>query len=388
MAGVTRRSVSIRAAAALSTLAALVGCKQAAPPPPKPEVVVALVETRDFPVVSEWLGTTQGNVDAEIRAQVAGYLLSRDYGEGQLVKKGDLLFKIDPAPFKAALGEAQGRLGSVQARREQARLDVERYTPLVKEGAVSRQEYDNAVQRELAIRAEVDSARAALDKAQIDLAFTEIRSPVDGIAGIAQAEVGDLVGPSSPALTMVSQLDPILVSFPVSEQEYLRAAGQVGKAMKQGEFSTKVKLVLADGSVYPHEGVAYPAGGGVDPRTGTITVKARFPNPEHLLRAGQYARVRAETAVLKQALVVPQRAIIDLQGQKQIAVVGGDDKVEVRTVTLGPASGSSQVVEKGLTAGDRIVIEGFQKVRPGMTVVAVAKPPDVASPPPPGSAED
>ncbi len=379
MTTVTRRLVA--------ALLALGACSQAAPPPPKPSVVVATVEARDFPVWSEWLGTTQGEVDAEIRAQVSGYLVSRDYNEGQLVKKGDLLFRIDPAPFKAALGEAQGRLGSVQARLERARLDVARYEPLVKEGAVSRQEYDNAVQRERAVRAELDSARAAVDKAKIDLAFTEIRSPVDGVAGIADAQIGDLVGSIGAPLAMVSQLDPILVSFPVSEQEYLRSASQIGQAMKDGQFATRGELILADGSVYPHQGVAYPAGGGVDPRTGTITVKARFPNPDLLLRAGQYARIRAETQLLKGALVVPQRAIIDLQGQKQLAVVTPEDKIEVRAVKLGPASGTDQVVESGVTAGERVVVEGFQKVRPGMVVAVAAPPaPDVATPPP-GSSE-
>jgi membrane fusion protein (multidrug efflux system) len=375
--------------AAVAALAALAGCKQAAPPAASPEVVVAPVEARDFPVISEWLGTTEGTVDAEIRAQVSGYLISREYGEGQLVKKGDLLFRIDPAPFKATLGQAQGQLGSALASLERARLDVARYKPLVAEGAVSQQEYDNAFQRERSEAAAADTARASVDKAKIDLAFTEIRSPVDGVAGIAAAQIGDLVGPGAAPLTTVSQLDPILVSFPVSEQEYLRYAPNIGQAMKEGEFKGgKVELVLADGSVFPQPGTAYPAGGGVDPRTGTITLKARFANPGNLLRAGQFARVRARLQVLKGALVVPQRAIIDLQGQKQIAVVGPDDKVEVRSVQVGPKSGSEQVVESGLAAGDRIVVEGFQKIRPGMTVVAKVATPDVATPPPGKNAEN
>jgi membrane fusion protein, multidrug efflux system len=375
--------------AAAAAVAALIGCKEAAPPPQSPEVVVAPVEARDFAVETEWLGTTEGAVDAEIRAQVVGYLIAREYNEGQLVKKGDLLFRIDPAPFKAALADATGQLGSARANLERERLNVARYKPLVAEGAVSQQEYDNAFQAQRAGTAGVQSAQAAVESAQINLAFTEIRSPVDGVAGIAQAQLGDLVGPATPALTRVSQLDPILVSFPLSEQEYLRFAPQIEKAMKAGEFTGgTVKLVLADGSVYPHPGVAYPAGGGVDPRTGTITVKARFPNPGNLLRAGQFARVHAQTAILKGALVVPQRAIMDLQGQKQVAVVGPEDKVEVRTVKLGPKSGSEQVVESGLAAGDRIVVEGFQKIRPGMTVVAKAMTPDVAAPPPGKSAEN
>lgn len=386
MAAVDRRFEFFAVAAAL---AALVGCKEAAPPAASPEVVVTPVEARDFPVVSEWLGTTEGSVDAEIRAQVAGYLVAREYQEGQLVKKGDLLFRIDPAPFKAALAQANGRLGSARASLERARLDVARYKPLVAEGAVSQQEYDNAFQRERSASAAVDSEQAAVERAKIDLAFTEIRSPVDGIAGVANAQLGDLVGPAVGALTTVSQLDPILVSFPLSEQEYLRYAPAIGQAVKEGEFKGgTVELVLADGSVFPQRGVAYPAGGGIDPRTGTITMKARFANPGNVLRAGQYARVRAQTQTLKGALVVPQRAIMDLQGQKQVAVVGPEDKVEVRTVQVGPKSGTEQVVTSGITAGDRIVVEGFQKIRPGMTVVAKAMIPDVATPPPPKNAEN
>jgi membrane fusion protein (multidrug efflux system) len=385
MAAVDRRVEFFAAAAAF---AALLGCKEAAPPAASPEVVVAPVEARDFPVVSEWLGTTEGAVDAEIRAQVAGYLVSREYQEGQVVKKDDLLFRINPAPFKAALAEANGRLGSARANLERNRLDVARYKPLLADGAVSQQEYDNAFQRERSSAADVESAQAAVETAKINLGFTEIRSPVDGIAGVANAQLGDLVGPAAGALTTVSQLDPILVSFPLSEQEYLRFAPAIGEAVKAGEFRAEVGLVLADGSLFPQKGVAYPAGGGIDPRTGTITIKARFANPGNVLRAGQFARVRAQTQILKGALVVPQRAVMDLQGQKQIAVIGPEDKVEVRTVKLGPKSGSEQVVESGLAAGDRVVVEGFQKIRPGMTVVAKAVIPDVAAPPPGKNAEN
>ncbi|HTO52728.1 MAG TPA: efflux RND transporter periplasmic adaptor subunit [Myxococcota bacterium] len=375
---------SLCAAAAL-----LAGCSKQAPPPPSPQVVVANVETRDFPVTSEWLGTTKGEVDAEIRAQVSGYLIAQSYKEGQQVKKGDVLFRIDPAPFKASLAEARGQLGSAQANLQREHQNVERYRPLVDSGAVSRQEFDNAVQRERAAKAESDTANAALQKAQIDLGFTEIRSPVDGIAGIAKGQLGELVGPASGPLTTVSQLDPIVVSFPLSEQEYLRFAPQISQAVKEGEFKGgTVELVLADGKTYPQVGVAYPAGGGIDQRTGTITIKARFPNPDNVIRAGQFARVRAKTQTLKGALLIPQRAIIDLQGQKQVAVVTGDNKVELRTVVLGPKSATEQVVSSGLAAGDRIVIDGYQKVRPGMTVVAVAATPDVAAPAPGSSAEN
>lgn len=364
---------------------ALGACGSGAPPaPPPPDVLVADVVARDVPVVAEWLGTTEGSVDAAVRAQVPGYLVSRDYQEGQLVEKGQLLFQIDRRPFQAALAQAQGDLNRTQAELERQRLDVERYTPLVKEGAVSRQEYDNAVQRMHAAEAAVQSTRAAVDKTRIDLGFTEIRSPVDGIAGVAQAQLGDLVGPSDPKpLTAVSQLDPIRVTFQISEQEYLRYAPQIARAVERGSFEGTLELILADGSIFPHRGRAFPAGLGVDPRTGTITVKGEFPNPGYHLRPGQYARVRAETEVARGALVVPQRAIHDLQGMSQVAVVGAEDKVEVRTVTTGPATGELRVITKGLSAGERVVVEGFQKVRPGMVVAPKAAPAEGGGTPPP-----
>jgi membrane fusion protein (multidrug efflux system) len=372
-------------ASTLSCLSLACSQEEAAAPPP-PEVLVTTVAAKDVPVVLEWLGTTEGSVDAAIRAQVPGYLVSQNYREGQIVKTGDLLFQIDRRPFEAAVAQSRGDLERAQAEYERNRLDVVRYTPLVKEGAVSQQEFDNAVQRQAASNAAVQSARAALDKAKIDLGFAEIRSPVNGIAGVANAQIGDLVGPSDPQpLTAVSQLDPIRVSFPIPEQQYLQYSERIAAAVTRGAFEGSVELVLADGSIFPHRGKAYPAGLGVDPRTGTITVKAEFPNPGNLLRPGQYARVRAETDVQKGALVVPQRAIQDLQGLSQLAVVGADDKIEVRTVTKGPASGDLQVITKGVAAGERVVVEGFQKVRPGMLVVAKPAPgeADARAPTPP-----
>jgi membrane fusion protein (multidrug efflux system) len=376
------------AASALLVGSALAACSKGEPPaPPPPEVLVVDVAKRDVPVISEWLGTTEGSVDADVRAQVSGYLIARDYQEGQLVEKGELLFQIDRRPFQAALAQAQGDLERLQAELERSRLDVARYTPLVKEGAVSQQEYDNAVQRMHAAEAAVQSARAAVDKAKIDLGFTEIRSPVDGIAGVAQAQLGDLVGPSDPnPLTAVSQLDPILVSFPLSEQEYLRFAPQIAQAVQNKRFQEgTLELILADGSVFPHRGTAYPAGLGVDPRTGTITIKGTFPNPGYHLRPGQYARVRARTSVRKDALIVPQRALIDLQGKKQLAVVGPDNKVEIRAVTLGPTWESWVVVDKGVAPGDKVIVEGTQKVRPDMVVAPKPAPPELAALPPEAS---
>ncbi len=388
--------------ALLTSLVLLAACDPGEPPaPPVPAVLVVAVQVRDVPIVLEWLGTTEGSVDADIRAQVSGYLISRDYEEGQLVKKGDLLFRIDPRTYQAALGEARGELRRAEAELERSRLDVTRYTPLVRDGAVSRQEYDNAVQRKLADEAAAQAARATVEKAEIELGFSEIRSPIDGIAGVARRQLGDSVGPGDPQpLTSVSKLDPIRVAFPVSEQEYLRFASRFQEALSQRNFPRDaLELILADGTVYPHRGTGYPAGREIDPRTGTITVKGVFANPGNLLRPGQYARVRVETDVRRGATTVPQRALQDLQGLAQIAVVGPDRKVEVRTVQPGPSSGTLRVIEKGVAPGESVIVEGFQKVRPGMIVspkpappelagaLAAQASPEVATPPPPGAAQ-
>jgi len=369
----------------------LAACSPSEPPAaPLPEVLVVEVVARDVPVISEWLGTTEGFVDAQIRAQVSGYLVSRDYQEGSRVAKGDLLFRIDPRPFQATLDQARGDLGRAEAALELARLDVARYTPLVQQGAVSRQEYDTAVQRQRSGEAAVQAARAAVEKARIELSFSEIRSPIGGVAGIAKAQLGDFVAPTDPEpLTSVSQLDPIRVSFQVSEQEYLRFATRFEQAVREGRFQRGgIEMVLADGSVYPHRGVGYPAGREIDPRTGTITVKGDFPNPEQMLRPGQYARLRVETDIAPGALVVPQRAVQDLQGLAQLTLVGADDKIEVRTVTTGTSWGTLQVITQGVSAGERVVVEGFQKARPGMQVAAKPAPAELAGAPPATDAPD
>jgi membrane fusion protein (multidrug efflux system) len=346
--------------------------------PPALEVLVVEVAVRDVPVVNEWLGTTEGSVDADIRAQVPGYLISRDYQEGSRVEKGTLLFRIDPRPFQATLDQAKGDRGRAEAALQLARLDVARYAPLVESGAVSRQEYDTAVQRLRSSEAELQGARAAVEKASIELSFTEIRSPIAGIVGVAKRQLGDFVGPSDPEpLTSVSQLDPIRVSFPLSEQDYLAASDRIQRAVNEGGFrEANLELVLADGSVYPHRGTAYLAGREIDPRTGTIVVKGDFPNPEQILRPGQYARVRVRTEVARGALVVPQRAIQELQGMAQLTLVGEGDKIEVRTVTTGSAWEGLRVITKGVSAGERVVVEGFQKVRPGMVVAPKPAPPE------------
>jgi membrane fusion protein (multidrug efflux system) len=361
----------------------LFACSEEAPPPPPPvDVVVADVVQKDVPITVEWIGTTEGAVDAEIRAQVSGYLISRDYVEGLEVERGQLLFQIDPRPYKAALEQARGDLGRAKAALTKSRQDVARYTPLAAEGAVSQEELDNAVQSAVANEASVQAAQAAVEKAELDLSFTSIRAPIAGIAGLARAQLGNLVGPGDPEpLTRVSQLDPIRVSFPLSEQQYMRFASAVkaGRGQEGG-----LELILADGSVWPHRGTGVPAAEGVDPSTGTLLVRGEFANPDLVLRTGQYARVRAVSEVRHGALVVPQRAVSELQGVFQVAVVGPDNKVSMRVVQPGPRYQSDQVIEQGIQLGERVVAEGIQKVRDGALVnprAASEPPPAVASEP-------
>jgi len=354
-------------------LVLLAACGPGEPPAPPPvDVVVAPVEQRDVPVVSEWLGTTEGQVDAEIRAQVTGIILARKYLEGTVVAEGDLLFQIDPRPYRAAYDQARGELARAEASLGKSELDVARYTPLVAEGAVSRQELDNALQARDAGRAAVEASRAAVEAARINLEFTDVRSPISGIAGVANAQVGDLVAPADrDPLTRVSQVDPIRVAFPVSEREYLKFADRFRLAVQEKQFrgdSGGLELVLTDGSVWPHRGRGVPAGLGVDPKTGTILARGEFPNPDQVLRPGLYARVRVVTDEIKGALVVPQRAVAEIQGTYQIAVVGPDDKVSMRVVEMGPRYESGWVVQKGLQPGERVVVEGIQKVRDGVQV--------------------
>ncbi|HWB98861.1 MAG TPA: efflux RND transporter periplasmic adaptor subunit [Bryobacteraceae bacterium] len=373
------------------------GCRQqetarAAPPP---EVQVVPVELRDVPVFQEWIGTLDGRVNAEIRGQVTGYLLKQDYREGAFVRKGQLLFEIDPRPFQAVLNQAQGNLaqanGNLQqaianlaqsrARLGKAELDVKRYTPLVKTRAISQEEMDNANQSRLeaqagveaaqagieAARAGIAAAKAAVYDAEVKLGFTRITSPVDGIAGLAKVQVGDLVSPSGGVLTTVSTVDPIKAYFTVSEQEYLARYRdyQVGEPRRSAHG---LELILADGSVYGQKGTFFMADRQVDIGTGALRIAALFPNPGNILRPGQYCRVRAMVNFHKNAVLVPQRAVSELQGTFQVATVGDDNKVTIRKVRLGDRSGNSWVVEEGVQAGERVIVEGIQKVRTGSTV--------------------
>jgi RND family efflux transporter MFP subunit len=369
----------------------LTGCDEkhdAAPPPPPPTVLVVPVAQRDVAISREWLGTTDGLVNAEVRSRVQGYLIAQVYNEGTPVKKGDLLFEVDPRPFQASLSQAKADLARVQAEQARTQLDVERLAPLAPSGAVSQQEVDNARQSNEANKATIEAAKAALEQAELNLTYTKVTSPIDGVAGLNQSQIGDLVGgPSGPILTTVSTLDPIRVFIPISEQEYLRFTREIAakerEAMAKG--GKKVDLILADGTVFPERGEVDTLNREVDPTTGTIRVAARFPNPGNFVRPGQYARVRAEIGSIKGALLVPQRAVVDLQGVYLVAVVA-DGKANLRPVKVGERIGSEWVITQGLKAGDQIVVEGVQKVRDGAPVTAQPYvPPKPAEPPPPAS---
>jgi len=361
-----------------------VGCGKSDQPQARPpEVEVVQVEQKDVPIWNEWVGTLDGLVNAQIRPQVTGYLLRQTYQEGSFVRKGQLLFEIDPRTFqvaldqtKAQLANAEQQLAQAEANQVKAQLDVNRYVPLVKEQAVTQQDLDNAVQANLAAQAQVRAAKAQIDAAkaqvaaaQLNLGFTKIVSLIDGIAGVAQAQIGDLVGPTG-LLTTVSTLDPIKVYFPVSERGYLDYVKENPDAAKRAaqEKQLALELVLADGSLYPNKGTFSFADRQVDVKTGTLRLQGLFPNPGNILRPGQFARVRAVTKTRRGALLVPQRAVTELQGSYQVAVVSKDNKVEIRPVKVGERVGTEWIIEQGLKPRERVVAEGIQRVRAGMTV--------------------
>ncbi len=334
--------------------------KDAAVPPPV--VVVTTVAQHDQPVFREWIGSTQGDVNADIRPKVEGYLLRRVYKEGSYVTRGQALFEIDPRQARAQLQQAAANLEQARAGLAKADRDVQRFEPLAAQKALSQQEVDNARSSRTAAQATVGAVQAAVDQARLNLAWTHVESPIGGIAGLARAQVGDLVGPQT-VLTTVSTVDPIRVVYQVSEQEDLQF--QNDPAMR----NAKLELVLGDGAVFPHEGHIALSGREVDIKTGTITTIGLFPNPGNILRPGQYAKVRAVTNVRRAALLVPQRAVNELQAIQQIAVVGPGDIVEVRTVKTGERIGSDWIINEGLQPGDRVIVEGFARVKNGMRVV-------------------
>jgi RND family efflux transporter MFP subunit len=348
------------------------------------DVQVVQVEQKDVPIYGEWIGTLDGLVDADVRAQVTGYLIRQGYQEGAYVKAGQLLFQIDPRPFqaifdqaKAQLSQAQAQLANAEALQMQAQLNVDKYTPLAQEQAASQQDLDNAVQTNVAAKATVlnskaaiQASQAAVETARINLEFTRLVAPIDGIAGQAQLQVGALVSPASGAVTSVSTVDPIKVYFTVSESEYLawRLRFPTEAALEAADKSLHLLLILADGSTYPRDGTFYFADRQVNVGTGAIRLAALFPNPANILRPGGYGKVRTAVRVQKDALLVPQRAVSELQGGYQVAVVDGENKVSVRTVQVGDRVGGEWIVTEGLKPSERVVAEGVQKVRTGMQV--------------------
>jgi membrane fusion protein (multidrug efflux system) len=333
--------------------------------PPAPAVEVTTVIQKDVPVYREWIGTLDGMVNATIRAQVQGYLIKQNYREGDFVKAGQVLFEIDPRTFQAALEMAQGQLEAQQARWTTAKANLARIKPLAEQNAVSKKDLDDSIGTEQSARAAVISAQASVDKAKLELGFTKITSPVDGISGLAKAQIGNLVGPGAmEELTTVSTVQPIKAYIQVSEQEYIQS-GRNGELKAE---KLKAELILADGSVYPQKGTFGFADRQIDVKTGTIKVAAIFPNPGNFLRPGQYGKIRVATSVRKDALLVPQRAVTEVQGKYMVAVVGADNKVDIRTVQTAERVDSLWVILEGLKPGERVVVEGVQKVRPGMPV--------------------
>lgn len=358
-------------AAAILSLAFAVGCqRRAMAQQRRPARVVGVVEVvqKSVPVFGQWVGTLEGYVNAQIQPQVSGYLIRQDYREGSFVRKNQVLFEIDPRPFQAVLDQARAQLAGDRAQLGKVQLDVNRDIPEAKAQAIPQSQLQNDQQGLLAARAAVEAGEAAVETAKLNLGYTKVRSLISGIAGIARVQVGNLVSPSA-VLTSVSQVNPIKVYFPVSEQEYLELAGS--RASSGGiaaGFRRPIEMILSNGSTYPYRGRILFADRAVNPQTGTIRLVAAFPNPRSLLRPGQYARIRAVTKVLKNALLVPQSAVTQLQGSYEVAIIEPNNRIHVQAVEVGPTEGTLWVVTKGLQAGERVVPEGAQTVRDGELV--------------------
>lgn len=351
---------------------ALTGCAhhQAPSKPSPPTVKVAAVASETVPIHSDWVATLQGYTSANIQPQVTGYLIKQDYVEGSYVRKGSVLFEIDPRPFQAALDQAKAQLAQAQAQLGNAALNVKRDIPEAKAQAIPRSQLDTDTQAELGAKAAVAAAQAAVEQAQLNLGYTKVRSLVGGIAGIAQVQTGNLVSPAT-VLTAVSQVNPIKAYFPITSNEYLAIAGRLNRSTVDLFSARKpipLELILSDGNQYPYHGQILFANRQVDTTTGTIQIVGSFPNPKRILRPGQTGRVRAVTEIRHDALVVPQRAVIQLQGQYEVAVVEPNNQIAIRTVAVGPQVGSGWVIDQGLRAGERVVAEGNEKVRDGMKV--------------------
>jgi membrane fusion protein (multidrug efflux system) len=359
-------------------LAVGVGCsKKEAPPPPPPEVQVAEVVQKDMPVYIELVGATSGSEDVEIRARVEGYLVSVNFTEGSFVKKGQLLYKIDPQPLEAALAQAKANLETARAGLDKTNNDVNRYKPLAEQKAVSQQELDNALSAQQAAQFQVTAYGAQVDKAKLDLAYTTINSPVDGLIGTTQKKVGALVGRGeNTLLNTISQVNPILFRCAIAEAEYLRLARLGAVKDRSSEKYFGVELILADGTVFNHKGRLDAIERAVDASTGTLTGQFSFPNPERILRPGQYGKARFVTDFKQDALLVPQLAVQEIQGLYSVMVVKPDATVEQRMVKAGERVGNLWIIDSGLKAGEKVIVEGLQKVKPGVQVVAKTVKPE------------
>ncbi|HET8921736.1 MAG TPA: efflux RND transporter periplasmic adaptor subunit [Candidatus Acidoferrum sp.] len=384
-----KRKLLIGGAVCLIVIGVIVGAMRpkhvaGAQPGASPVVEVVKVEQKDVPIYAELIGTLDGLVNADVRAQVTGYLQRQDYQEGSFVKKGQLLFEIDPRPFQAALDQARGQLAQAKAQlanaeavQRRTELDVNRYTPLAREQAASQQDLDNAVQNNLAAKAtvqtaaaQIQSAEAAVETAKINLDFTRLVAPIDGIAGEARLQVGALVSPATGQVTSVSTVNPIKVFFTASETQYLafRKRFPTESSRLEADKKLRLQLILADGSTYPYEGAFSFGDRQVNESTGAIRLAGLFPNPNNILRPGGYGKVRFVLQTQPNALLVPQRAVSELQGAYQVAVVGADNKVNIRTVQVGNSAGSQWIISAGLNPGESVVAEGVQKVRQGAQV--------------------
>jgi membrane fusion protein (multidrug efflux system) len=365
------RSSALVLSAALALSSAALGCGSNAAatpaPPPPPEVIVLAVEAEDVPLYVEAIGTVDGLVNAEVRARTPGYVQVQAYKDGTYVKKGDLLFTVDPALTQATAKKARGDAEATKASLAKADNDLRRAESLSAEGLASKQDLDNARAARMLAEANVTAAQGSFETASTNLSYTRIVAPISGLAGLAKVRVGTLVGQSEPTLlTTISQIDSVRVSYPISEQWYLSNPRRFQAT--DPAAAPKLDLFLADGSKYALQGQLSFLDRQVDPSTGTFSVLATFPNPEGLLRPGQYAKVRDVREVRKGAIMIPQRAVTELQGTQQVYVIGQGDKAEARQVVMGERVNNRWLVQSGLTAGERIVVEGLQKVRPGVVV--------------------
>jgi len=355
---------------AVLTLATGCGKKQVVSAGGPPEVEVAAVVQQDVPLYTECISTLDGYVNAQIQPQVTGYLMKQNYTEGTIVHEGQVLFEIDPRPFDAALQQAKGQLAQAEAQLGKTRLDVARDTPLAKESAIPQAQLDNDIQANEAAQAMVSAAKAQVEQAQLNLDFTKVRSLVNGVAGLAKGQIGDLVGPTT-ILTTVSQVEPIKAYFAISEQEYLKLADRisaVAQGRRRADQRKILELVLSDGTVYSHKGWVVLADRQVDVKTGTIRLAGAFDNPGGILRPGMFGRVRAVTGIAKAALLVPQRSVVEAQGSYSVVVVDSNNQASIRPVKMGERVGQMWVITDGIKPGEQVIAEGMQKAKEGSTV--------------------